>query len=88
MTASLISEATQQFITSEQQDLRSGNNSPTTPDNIVRNGTHSNGINNSNNKTATLLENNQGNVEELNGHHTNNHGNGINTQITLDNATV
>ncbi|XP_044590982.1 calponin homology domain-containing protein DDB_G0272472-like isoform X16 [Cotesia glomerata] len=89
MTASLISEATQQFITSEQQDNRSGNNSPTAPpDNIVRNGTHSNGINNSNNKTATLLENNQGNVEELNGHHTNNHGNGINSQITLDNATV
>ncbi|XP_074098959.1 uncharacterized protein LOC141527399 isoform X19 [Cotesia typhae] len=89
MTASLISEATQQFITSEQQDHRSGNNSPTAPpDNIVRNGTHSNGINNSNNKTATLLENNQGNVEELNGHHTNNHGNGINSQITLDNATV
>ncbi|XP_015120876.1 MAP7 domain-containing protein 1 isoform X5 [Diachasma alloeum] len=83
MTASLISEATQQLINAEQQDNHPGNNSPT---DVVRNGTtHSNGINDIN---KALLENNQSNVEgELNGHHTN-HGNGINTQITLDNATV
>ncbi|XP_063990491.1 ensconsin-like isoform X34 [Diachasmimorpha longicaudata] len=83
MTASLISEATQQLINAEQQDNHPGNNSP--PD-IVRNGTtHSNGINDIN---KALLENNQSNVEgELNGHHTN-HGNGISSQITLDNATV
>lgn len=89
MTASLISEATQQFINAEQQDNNHHaiNNSPI---DIVRNGTtHTNGINNDINK-ATLLENNQGNGDdgELNGHHTN-HGNGINTQsITLDNATM
>ncbi|KAK0096630.1 hypothetical protein PV326_004899 [Microctonus aethiopoides] len=89
MTASLISEATQQFINAEQQDNNHHaiNNSPI---DIVRNGTtHTNGINNDINK-ATLLENNQGNGDdgELNGHHMN-HGNGINTQsITLDNATI
>lgn len=83
MTASLISEATQQLINAEQQDNHAEINSPT---DIVRNGTtHSNGINESN---KALLENNQDNVEgELNGHHTN-HGNGINSQIALDNATV
>ena len=82
MTASLISEATQQFINVEQQINHDDNN--TQPD-IVRNGTHRNGIN----ESKTLLENNQDNDEgELNGHHTN-HGNGINSQsITLDNATV
>ncbi|XP_015610546.1 MAP7 domain-containing protein 1 isoform X9 [Cephus cinctus] len=81
MTASLISEATQQFISGEQQAHHTEN---TTPD-IVRNGTHSNGIN----ESKTLLDNNQGNDDgEVNGHHTN-HGNGINSQsITLDNATV
>ncbi|XP_011314401.1 ensconsin isoform X14 [Fopius arisanus] len=82
MTASLISEATQQLINAEQQDNHPGNNIST---DIVRNGTtHSNGINDIN---KALLENNQGNEGELNGHHTN-HGNGINSQITLDNATV
>ncbi|XP_043283092.1 MAP7 domain-containing protein 2-like isoform X6 [Venturia canescens] len=89
MTASLISEATQQFITVEQQVNHDGNNTQT---DIVRNGTnHRNGIN----ESKTLLESNahQDNVEgvgggELNGHHTN-HGNGIDSQsITLDNATV
>ncbi|KAL0115276.1 hypothetical protein PUN28_010678 [Cardiocondyla obscurior] len=84
MTASLISEATQQFISGEQRAHHTENNVPA-PD-IVHNGTtHSNGIN----ESKIVLDNNQGNVEgELNGHHTN-HGNGINSQsITLDNATV
>ncbi|XP_018344044.1 PREDICTED: microtubule-associated protein futsch-like isoform X16 [Trachymyrmex septentrionalis] len=84
MTASLISEATQQFISSEQRAHHT-ENSVSAPD-IVHNGTtHSNGIN----ENKIVLDNNQGNVEgELNGHHTN-HGNGINSQsITLDNATV
>ncbi|XP_067212901.1 MAP7 domain-containing protein 1 isoform X9 [Linepithema humile] len=84
MTASLISEATQQFISSEQRAHHTENN-VLAPD-IVHNGTtHSNGIN----ENKIVLDNNQGNVEgELNGHHTN-HGNGINSQsITLDNATV
>ncbi|XP_043484738.1 inner centromere protein-like isoform X6 [Leptopilina heterotoma] len=81
MTASLISEATQQFISGEQNAHRQENNS--TPD-IVRNGMHTNGIN----ENKTILDNNQDNGGELNGHHTN-HGNGINTQtIVLDNATV
>ncbi|XP_070158610.1 ensconsin isoform X31 [Polyergus mexicanus] len=84
MTASLISEATQQFISGEQRAHHTENNL-STPD-IVHNGTtHSNGIN----ENKIVLDNNQGNVEgELNGHHTN-HGNDINSQsITLDNATV
>jgi len=84
MTASLISEATQQFISSEQRAHHT-ENSILAPD-IVHNGTtHSNGIN----ESKIVLDNNQGNVEgELNGHHTN-HGNDINSQsITLDNATV
>ncbi|XP_072746506.1 uncharacterized protein [Anoplolepis gracilipes] len=84
MTASLISEATQQFISGEQRAHHTENNLPA-PD-IVHNGTtHSNGIN----ENKVVLDNNQGNVEgELNGHHTN-HGNDINSQsITLDNATV
>ncbi|XP_071642634.1 uncharacterized protein [Temnothorax longispinosus] len=84
MTASLISEATQQFISGEQRAHHTENSVPA-PD-IVHNGTtHSNGIN----ESKIVLDNNQGNVEgELNGHHTN-HGNGINSQsITLDNATV
>ncbi|XP_011251282.1 MAP7 domain-containing protein 1 isoform X5 [Camponotus floridanus] len=84
MTASLISEATQQFISGEQRAHHTENNLPA-PD-IVHNGTtHSNGIN----ENKIVLDNNQGNVEgELNGHHTN-HGNDINSQsITLDNATV
>lgn len=82
MTASLISEATQQFISAEQRVHHGENNTKT---DIVHNGTHSNGIN----ESKIVLDNNQGNVEEeLNGHHTN-HGNGINSQsITLDNATV
>ncbi|XP_061927187.1 MAP7 domain-containing protein 1 isoform X14 [Apis cerana] len=82
MTASLISEATQQFISGEQRAHHTENNTTT---DIVHNGTHSNGIN----ENKIVLDNNQGNVEgELNGHHTN-HGNGINSQsITLDNATV
>ncbi|XP_076303763.1 uncharacterized protein LOC143221949 isoform X7 [Lasioglossum baleicum] len=82
MTASLISEATQQFISAEQRVHHAENNTKT---DIVHNGTHSNGIN----ESKIVLDNNQGNVEEeLNGHHTN-HGNGINSQsITLDNATV
>ncbi|XP_015435048.1 PREDICTED: ensconsin-like isoform X2 [Dufourea novaeangliae] len=82
MTASLISEATQQFISGEQRAHHTENNTKT---DIVHNGTHSNGIN----ESKIVLDNNQGNVEgELNGHHTN-HGNGINSQsITLDNATV
>ncbi|XP_076641955.1 uncharacterized protein LOC143352873 isoform X26 [Halictus rubicundus] len=82
MTASLISEATQQFISGEQRVHHAENNTKT---DIVHNGTHSNGIN----ESKIVLDNNQGNVEEeLNGHHTN-HGNGINSQsITLDNATV
>ncbi|XP_023290479.1 MAP7 domain-containing protein 1 isoform X3 [Orussus abietinus] len=82
MTASLISEATRQFLSGEQQAHHAENN--IAPD-IVRNCTHSNGIN----ENKTLLDNNQGNEEgELNGHHTN-HGNGINSQtITLDNASV
>ncbi|XP_020281236.1 trichohyalin-like isoform X4 [Pseudomyrmex gracilis] len=91
MTASLISEATQQFISSEQRAHHT-ENSVLAPD-IVHNGTtttttttHRNGINESKNN---VMDNNQGNGEgELNGHHTN-HGNGINNQsITLDNATV
>ncbi|XP_018052380.1 PREDICTED: ensconsin isoform X3 [Atta colombica] len=84
MTASLISEATQQFISGEQRAHHT-ENSVLAPD-IVHNGTtHSNGIN----ENKIILDNNQDNVEgELNGHHTN-HGNGINSQsITLDNATV
>lgn len=84
MTASLISEATQQFISSEQRAHHTENN--VLASDIVHNGTtHSNGIN----ENKIVLDNNQGNVEgELNGHHTN-HGNGINSQsITLDNATV
>ncbi|XP_029674722.1 ensconsin-like isoform X16 [Formica exsecta] len=84
MTASLISEATQQFISGEQRAHHTENNL-SAPD-IVHNGTtHSNGIN----ENKIVLDNNQGNVEgELNGHHTN-HGNDINSQsITLDNATV
>ncbi|XP_025986757.2 ensconsin isoform X23 [Solenopsis invicta] len=84
MTASLISEATQQFISGEQRAHHT-ENSVSAPD-IVHNGTtHRNGIN----ESKIVLDNNQGNVEgELNGHHTN-HGNGINSQsITLDNATV
>ncbi|XP_011054989.1 PREDICTED: ensconsin isoform X15 [Acromyrmex echinatior] len=84
MTASLISEATQQFISGEQRAHHTENSVPA-PD-IVHNGTtHSNGIN----ENKIVLDNNQGNVEgELNGHHTN-HGNSINSQsITLDNATV
>lgn len=82
MTASLISEATEQFISGEQRAHQAEND--VAPD-IVHNGTHSNGIN----ESKIVLDNNQGNVEgELNGHHTN-HGNGINSQsITLDNATV
>lgn len=81
MTASLISEATQQFISGEQNAHRMENNS--SPD-IVRNGMHTNGIN----ENKIILDNNQDNGGELNGHHTN-HGNGINTQtIVLDNATV
>ena len=80
MTASLISEATQQFISIEQNAHRTENNSP----DIVRNGMHTNGIN----ESKTILDNNQDNGGELNGHHTN-HGNGINSQtIVLDNATV
>ncbi|XP_033213075.1 MAP7 domain-containing protein 1 isoform X6 [Belonocnema kinseyi] len=80
MTASFISEATQQFITVEQNALRTENNSS----DIVRNGMHTNGIN----ESKTILDNNQDNGGELNGHHTN-HGNGINSQtIVLDNATV
>lgn len=77
MTASLITEASQQLINVEKKSLT---------DDIVRNGTtHSNGINETN---KILLDNNQENGDgALNGHH-NNHGNGINTQITLDNATV
>ncbi|KAL6426477.1 hypothetical protein ACFW04_009139 [Cataglyphis niger] len=83
MTTSLISEATQQFISGEQRAHHTENNLPA-PD-IVHNGTtHSNGIN----ENKIVLDNNQGNIEgELNGHHTN-HGNDINSQITLDNATV
>ncbi|XP_036147116.1 ensconsin isoform X19 [Monomorium pharaonis] len=84
MTASLISEATQQFISGEQRAHHT-ENSVSALD-IVHNGTtHRNGIN----ENKIVLDNNQGNVEgELNGHHTN-HGNGINSQsITLDNATV
>ncbi|XP_035717390.1 MAP7 domain-containing protein 1-like isoform X9 [Vespa mandarinia] len=82
MTASLISEATQQFISSEQRAHHVEN---VTAPTIVHNGTHSNGIN----ENKIVLDNNQGNVEGgLNGHHTN-HGNEINSQsITLDNATV
>ncbi|CAK9826013.1 Reticulocyte-binding protein homolog 2a [Anthophora retusa] len=82
MTASLISEATQQFISGEQRAHHTENNTTT---DIVHNGTHSNGIN----ENKIVLDNNQGNVEgELNGHHTN-HGNGINSQsVTLDNDTV
>ncbi|XP_011644377.1 inner centromere protein isoform X9 [Pogonomyrmex barbatus] len=84
MTASLISEATQQFINDEQRAHHTENS--VLASDIVHNGTtHSNGIN----ENRIVLDNNQGNVEgELNGHHTN-HGNGINSQsITLDNATV
>ncbi|KAF7414733.1 hypothetical protein HZH68_003222 [Vespula germanica] len=82
MTASLISEATQQFLSSEQRAHHVEN---VTAPAIVHNGTHSNGIN----ENKIVLDNNQGNVEGgLNGHHTN-HGNDINSQsITLDNATV
>ncbi|XP_026830035.1 MAP7 domain-containing protein 1 isoform X6 [Ooceraea biroi] len=85
MTASLISEATEQFISGEQLAHHTENSVMPAAD-IVHNGTtHSNGIN----ESKIVLDNNQGNVEgELNGHHTN-HGNGINSQsITLDNATV
>lgn len=83
MTASLISEATQQFLSGEQRAHHVEN---VTAPAIVHNGTHSNGIN----ENKIVLDNNQGNVEGgLNGHHTNNHGNEINSQsITLDNATV
>ena len=81
MTASLISEATEQFINVEPNALRTENSS--TPD-IVRNGMHTNGVN----ESKTIFDNSQDNVGELNGHHTN-HGNDINTQtIALDNATV
>ncbi|KAK2581446.1 hypothetical protein KPH14_005120 [Odynerus spinipes] len=83
MTASLISEATQQFISGEQRAHHTEN--ITTPA-IVHNGTHSNGIN----ENKIVLDNNQGNVEGgLNGHHTNHGTNEINSQsIALDNATV
>ncbi|XP_043499270.1 MAP7 domain-containing protein 2 isoform X6 [Polistes fuscatus] len=83
MTASLISEATQQFLSGEQRAHHVEN---VTAPAIVHNGTHSNGIN----ENKIVLDNNQGNVEGgLNGHHTNNHGNEINSQsIALDNATV
>ncbi|XP_044015954.1 ensconsin isoform X15 [Aphidius gifuensis] len=83
MTASLITEASQQLINVEKQSLADDINNTT---DIVRNGTtHSNGINETN---KILLDTNQENGDgALNGHH-NNHGNGINTQITLDNATV
>ncbi|XP_017790566.1 PREDICTED: MAP7 domain-containing protein 1-like isoform X3 [Habropoda laboriosa] len=82
MTASLISEATQQFISGEQRAHHTENNTVT---DIVHSGTHSNGMN----ESKIVLDNNQGKVEgELNGHHTN-HGNGINNQSnTLDNDTV
>lgn len=77
MTASLINEATQQLINVEKQTLCDDINTTT---DIVRNGTttHSNGINETN---KPILDGG------LNGHH-NNHGNGISTQITLDNTTV
>lgn len=82
MTTSLISEATQQFLSSEQHAHRTDNNTTT---DIVRNGTRTNGIN----ESKTILDIKQDNDEkELNGHHTN-HGNGIDSQtIALDNATV
>ncbi|XP_046425607.1 ensconsin-like isoform X5 [Neodiprion fabricii] len=113
MTASLISEATQQFIAGEQQALHIEHNSLSTaattttttssttiqapnPDTILRNGTHSNGVNGGSNNLL-LIDNAQGNGEgEINGHnHTNhgnhgNHGNGVNSlmnePIPLDNA--
>ncbi|XP_012262278.2 MAP7 domain-containing protein 1 isoform X11 [Athalia rosae] len=103
MTASLISEATQQFIAAEQQALHIEHNSisstlttttttTTMPLEIIRNGsTHTNGVNGGSNNL--LLDNAQGNGEgELNGHHNTNHGNGINSHneplVALDNATV
>lgn len=83
MTASLISEANQQFITSEQIALRMENNG--SPD-VVHNGTHANGLNDS----KTILDNKIDNSDnkELNGHHVNIESD-INSQtIPLDNASV
>ncbi|XP_034935986.1 ensconsin isoform X12 [Chelonus insularis] len=89
MTTSLISEATQQFINSEKEDNHNTANNSSTTD-IMRNGTHSNGINQN---SKTIIENNssQDNGDEFSSHHANNqnnHKNGITNQITLDNATV
>lgn len=93
MTASLISEATQQLISSEQRAHHTDSNNllmDESPSNngLLRNGGHANGIADSSAKPQQQLLDNE--AEELNGHHNNsNHGNGIDGQtIALDNATV
>lgn len=98
MTASLISEATLQLISSEQRAHHAESNNltgllladePPSNNGLLRNGgpNHANGIADSSAKPQQLLDND---AEELNGHHNNtNHGNGIDGQtIALDNATV
>ncbi|XP_032458167.1 ensconsin isoform X15 [Nasonia vitripennis] len=93
MTASLISEATQQLISNEQRAHHTDSNNllmDELPSNngLLRNGGHANGIADSSAKPQQQLLDNE--AEELNGHHNNtNHGNGIDGQtIALDNATV
>lgn len=86
MTTSLISEATQQFISGEQLAAHLNDSSS-----AVLNGTHANGINDSSSSTTKpLLDNSTQDNGQLNGHHNNGHGNGLNTTqtIALDNATV
>ncbi|XP_011496676.1 PREDICTED: 5'-AMP-activated serine/threonine-protein kinase catalytic subunit alpha-like [Ceratosolen solmsi marchali] len=89
MTASLISEATQHFISGEQLAHHvESNNADESNNGVMRNGTRANGM--SDPSTKPILDNEDNNPQELNGHHNNtNHGNGIDGQtITLDNATV
>jgi hypothetical protein len=89
MTASLISEATQHFISGEQLAYHvESNNADESNNGVIHNGMHTNGINDS--STKPILDNEDKNQQELNGHHNNtNHGNGIDDQtISLDNATV
>lgn len=87
MTTSLISEATQQFISGEQLAHIESNNADEPSNGLVRNGTHANGIGDA--STKPILDNDSS-QQELNGHHNNSsHGNGIDSQtIALDNATV
>ena len=97
MTASLIAEASQQFITNEQQNALHIESSANIVEETskISNGTHAaNGISDSADASTTIKPQQSQNLmdsvdigqQEFNGHH----GNGIHTQSTIavENATV